>query len=139
MEHQYSRFKDKNIPYAKVGRRVFESLFNAEKFCSENELDVNSAIEYEENPDLKNKVQEIAKFQKAILREVINRLDKKCLALHSEIDRFSASLENCHPLDRDYLKDRLKEAIAKHTATHDARVIVWGILEELERVTGWHD
>lgn len=62
MEHQYSRFKNKNIPYAKVGRRVFESLFNAEKFCSANGLDVNSVIEYEENPDLKNKIQEIAKY-----------------------------------------------------------------------------
>lgn len=27
MAHEYSKFKNKNIPYAKVGRRVFNSLF----------------------------------------------------------------------------------------------------------------
>lgn len=26
MTHEYSKFKNKNIPYAKVGRRVFNSL-----------------------------------------------------------------------------------------------------------------
>lgn len=30
MAHKYSKFKNKNIPYAKVGRRVFNSLFDAE-------------------------------------------------------------------------------------------------------------
>ena len=35
MNHQYSKFKNKAIPYAKVGRRVFGSLFNAETFCSD--------------------------------------------------------------------------------------------------------
>ena len=88
---------------------------------------------------MKNKIQEIAKYQKAILKEVLNRLDKQCAFLHGEINGFSNSLENCHPLDQEYLKDRLKEAIAKHTATHEARKMVWKVLEELERVTGWHD
>lgn len=74
MNHQYSKFKNKAIPYAKVGRRVFGSLFNAEAFCSEQGLDVNSAIEYGENPELKKEVQEIAKYQKAVLREVLHRL-----------------------------------------------------------------
>lgn len=64
MNHQYSKFKNKAIPYAKVGRRVFGSLFNAETFCSDHGLDVNSAIEYGEIPELKNEVQEIAKYQK---------------------------------------------------------------------------
>lgn len=139
MEHQYSRFKNKNIPYAKVGRRVFESLFNAEKFCSDNGLEVDSSIEYEENPELKNKVQEIAKYQKAILRELLNQLDKRCAFLHGEINGFSSSLNSCHPLDQRYLEDQRNEAIAKHTATHEAREMVWKVLEELERVTGWHD
>ena len=44
MAHEYSKFKNKNIPYAKVGRRVFNSLFDAETFCTEHSLDVNSAI-----------------------------------------------------------------------------------------------
>lgn len=45
----------------------------------------------------------------------------------------------CHPLDRGYLEDRLKEAIAKSTATYEAREMVWTILEELERLSEWHD
>lgn len=44
MAHKYSKFKNKNIPYAKVGRRVFNSLFDAETFCTEHGLDVNLAI-----------------------------------------------------------------------------------------------
>ena len=108
MNHQYSKFKNKAIPYAKVGRRVFGSLFNAETFCSDHGLDVNSAIEY-------------GSF------------------LHGEITGFSNSLSVCHPLDRGYLEDRLKEAIAKSTATHEAREMVWTILEELERLSEWHD
>lgn len=72
MNHQYSKFKNKAIPYAKVGRRVFGSLFNAETFCSDHGLDVNSAIEYGEIPELKNEVQEIAKYQKAVLLEVLH-------------------------------------------------------------------
>lgn len=139
MEHQYSRFKNKNIPYAKVEQRLFESLFNEEKFYSENELDVDSSIEYEENPELKNKVQEIAKYQKVFLREVLNRLDKRCAFLHGEINGFSNFLNGCHPLDQRYLENRRNEAIAKHTATHEAREMVWKVLEELERVAGWHD
>ena len=113
MNHQYSKFKNKAIPYAKVGRRVFGSLFNA--------------------------VQEIAKYQKAVLREVLHRLEKRCSFLHGEITGFSNSLSVCHPLDRGYLEDRLKEAIAKSTATHEAREMVWTILEELERLSEWHD
>lgn len=139
MNHQYSKFKNKAIPYAKVGRRVFGSLFNAETFCSDHGLDVNSAIEYGEIPELKNEVQEIAKYQKVVLREVLHRLEKRCSFLHGEVTGFSNSLSACHPLDRGYLEDRLKETIAKSTATHEAREIVWAVLEELERVTGWHD
>ena len=142
MEHEPSVFKNsknKAIPYAKVGRRVFGSLFNAETFCSDHGLDVNSAIEYGEIPELKNEVQEIAKYQKAVLREVLHRLEKRCSFLHGEITGFSNSLSVCHPLDRGYLEDRLKEAIAKSTATHEAREMVWTILEELERLSEWHD
>ena len=51
MAHEYSKFKNKNIPYAKVGRRVFNSLFDAETFCTEHGLDVNSAIEYRDDPE----------------------------------------------------------------------------------------
>lgn len=139
MKHQYSRFKNKSIPYAKVGRRVFASLFNAETFCSEHGIDVNSTVEYEENTELKEKVQEIAKYQKAILREVLDRLDKCCTVLRNETEKLSTSLEHCHPLDRGFLEDRLTQTIGKITATYETRKMVWSLLEELERLTGWHD
>lgn len=139
MNHQYSRFKNKNIPYAKVGRRVFINSFNAETFCSKHGLDMDSAIEYGENTELKRKVEEIAKYQKPILREVIERLENRCAVLHEEIKRLSDSLENCHPLDRGFLEDQLNKAISKNDGTHEAREIVWDLLEELERLTGWHD
>lgn len=74
MTHEYSKFKNKNIPYAKVGRRVFNSLFDAETFCTEHGLDVNSAIEYRDDPELKNNIQTIAQYQKAILQECLDRL-----------------------------------------------------------------
>lgn len=137
--HQYSKFKNKAISYAKVGRRVFMSLFNAEAFCSNHGLNVNSAIEYGESPELKNYIQEIAKYQKAILREVIDRLDKRCATLREEASSFHNALNTCHPLDRGYVERRLNEAIAKNTATYEAREIVCAVLEELERLSDWHD
>ena len=47
-----------------------ESLFDAETFCTEHGLDVNSAIEYRDDPELKNNIQTIAQYQKAILQEL---------------------------------------------------------------------
>ena len=80
-----------------------------------------------------------AYYQKPILREVIERLENRCAVLHEEIKRLSDSLENCHPLDRGFLEDQLNKAISKNDGTHEAREIVWDLLEELERLTGWHD
>lgn len=51
----------------------------------------------------------------------------------------NADLEKCHPLDRGFLTDRRNEAIAKHTGTMEAREIVAGLKNNLERLTGWHD
>ena len=87
MTHEYSKFKNKNIPYAKVGRRVFNSLFDAETFCTEHGLDVNSAIEYRDDPELKNNIQTIAQYQKAILQECLDRLKARAEALVQEINR----------------------------------------------------
>lgn len=139
MNIKSSKFKNRTIPYAKVGRRVFTSLSNAEIFCFEHELDADSVIEYGETPELKKEIQEIARYQKAILREVMNRLDKQCAALREESGRISVSLEHCHPLDRGYLKYRLNETVAKNTATHEAREMTWTILEELEKLADWRD
>lgn len=103
MAHKYSKFKNKNIPYAKVGRRVFNSLFDAETFCTEHGLDVNLAIEYRDDPELKNNIQTIAQYQKAILQECLDRLKARAEALVQEINRCNADLEKCHPLDRGFL------------------------------------
>lgn len=138
MTHKYSKFKNKNIPYAKVGRRVFNSLFDAETFCTEHGLDVNSAIEYRDDPELKKEVEEIAKYQKAVLQEVLERLEKKCATLRDEAIRFRNALDTCLPLDHGYVESRLHEAIAKHTGTMEAREIVAGLKNNLERLTGWH-
>ena len=59
--------------------------------------------------------------------------------LVQEINRCNADLEKCHPLDRGFLTDRRNEAIAKHTGTMEAREIVAGLKNNLERLTGWHD
>lgn len=39
--HKYStKFKKNvNLPYAKVGKQVFRSLYDAETYCAENGLD----------------------------------------------------------------------------------------------------
>ena len=60
-------------------------------------------------------------------------------ALVQEINRCNADLEKCHPLDRGFLTDQRNEAIAKHTGTMEAREIVAGLKNNLERLTGWHD
>ena len=77
MEHKYStKFKENvNLPFAKVGLRIFRGLFQAESYCTTHDLDVDSAIEYGDSPELKVKVQEIAMVQKAILRGVLEALD----------------------------------------------------------------
>lgn len=139
MNHQYSKFKVKNIPYAKVKRRVFNSLFDAEAFCTEHGFDPNSAIEYRDDPELKNDIQEIAKCQKAILRECMNRLMNRAKALKQDIDRYNTALVGCHPLDRNFLEDRRTEALGKYTATMEAREIVADLKNDLERLTGWND
>ena len=100
MAHTYSKFKNKNIPYAKVGRRVFNSLFDAETFCTEHSLDVNSAIEYRDDPELKNNIQTIAQYQKAILQECLDRLKARAEALvevskHCEEGALKYGERNC--------------------------------------------
>lgn len=139
MAHKYSKFENKNIPYAKVGRRVFNSLFYAENFCAEHGLDVNSAIEYRDDPELKKNIQTIAQYQKAILQECLDRLKARAEVLVQEINLRNADLEKCNALDRDCLTDWRNEAIAKHTGTIEAYEIVAELKNNLERLTGWHD
>lgn len=94
---------------------------------------------YRDDPELKNNIQTIAQYQKAILQECLDRLKARAEALVQEINRCNADLEKCHPLDRGFLTDRRNEAIAKHTGTMEAREIVAGLKNNLERLTGWHD
>ena len=139
MAHTYSKFKSKNIPYAKVGRRVFRSLYSAEEFCDAAGLDVDHDIEYREDVDLKKEIDEIAKYQKAILRECMNRLDKMQRKISAEISLNVKQRDTCHPLDRGCVENRISDAVGRHTGVCDARHCIWEVLEDLEYLTGWHD
>lgn len=101
MAHEYSKFKNKNIPYAKVGRRVFNSLFDAETFCTEHSLDVNSAIEYRDDSELKNNIQTIAQYQKAILQECLDRLKARAEALDQEIKKQIVENDRAFDMDKE--------------------------------------
>lgn len=142
MGHQYSKFKDKNRPYAKVGRRVFISLFNAESYCSTHGLDVNRDIEYEDSKELKATCSEIAKTQKAILRVVLERLDQRKDQLHlqhkAEIETYVKAQENCDLLTGFY-KEKAGETASKICEVYDCMGIVREVKEELERLSGWRD
>lgn len=61
VKHKYSkRVKNKAIPYAKVGQRVFHSLHDAESYCIEHNLNMDEVIEYGDSKELKSEVQKIA-------------------------------------------------------------------------------
>lgn len=141
VKHEPSIFQiqEEKYPLCQSGAASVYQLIQCRNLLFKHGLDMDSAIEYGENTELKRKVEEIAKYQKPILREVIERLENRCAVLHEEIKRLSDSLENCHPLDRGFLEDQLNKAISKNDGTHEAREIVWDLLEELERLTGWHD
>lgn len=141
MEHKYStKIKKHNIPYAKVGLRVFRSLFAAETYCTEKNLDVDKAIEYGESEELKVKIQEIAMIQKAVLRGVRDALDvgrkKHDQALKNAVQDLEQA-EATRDLLINYYKDRVTEEIGIGSGLYQAREIVQAILEELEWMTGW--
>lgn len=141
MEHKYStKFQNKNIPYAKVGLRVFRSLFAAETYCTDKGLDVDSAIEYGESAELKGRVQEIALTQKAILRGVLDALDGYKVQVDKELSlavQAREQAEKSRDLLLNYHKEKVLEAIAKGSGLYEARKIVWAMLEDLECLTGW--
>lgn len=142
MEHRYSKKfkKNVNLPFAKVGLRVFHSLFAAETYCTKHDLDVDSAIEYGDLEELKSEVQKIAIIQKAVLRGVLEALDSHKEKISVEIEQAVKArndAEKSHDLLSGYYKDRVLETIAKNSGVYEAREIVWKILEELEQITGW--
>ena len=139
MEHQYSNIKNKNIPYAKVGRRVFKSLYDAETYCAENDLDVDCHIQYEEGREFEKEVQDIAKYQKAILRECLNRIDEMLAEGRRTLDSLTSSLENCHYLEKDFIKNRIREEVNKNIGMYQSREAICVILNDLEKITKWHD
>ena len=139
MTHEYSKFKNKNIPYAKVGRHVFKSLFDAEAYCTEHGFDVNKVIEYRNDPELKVKIVTIAQYQKAILEECLCKQKLKADAIKSEIGYCNANLKACHPLDREIWEDRRNEAIGKHIGLMEAYETVHELKVNLEWLTGWHE
>ena len=139
MEHQYSNIKNKNIPYAKVGRRVFKSLYDAETYCTENDLDVDCHIQYEEGREFEKEVQDIAKYQKAILRECLNRIDKMLTEGKRTLNSLTASLENCHCLERGFIKDRMREEANKNIGMYQSIEAIYAVLNDLEKITKWID
>ena len=142
MEPKYStKFKrNVNRPFAKVGLRVFRGLFPAESYCTAHNLDVNSAIEYGDFPELKVKVQEIAMVQKAILRGVLEALDGAKGENDRKREQAVKDLEHAEE-SRDiltgYYKNRLNEIIHEGSGLYEAWKIVNGMLEELEWLTDW--
>lgn len=139
--HKYStKFKKNvNLPYAKVGKQVFRSLYDAETYCAENGLDPDSAIEYGNDPDLRNQCAEIAKYQKAVLRRTESKIRKQIEKLKADIKRDSERLQHCHPLEEGSFRDKLRDDVAKHTAMYDALKIVSDMVTELEWLSNWKD
>lgn len=141
MEHKYStKFKNKNLRFAKVGLRVFRGLFPAESYCTAHDLDVNSAIEYGDSPELKAKVQEIARVQKAVLRGVLEALDDAQDKNKGKVDQAVKDLERAEEardLLTGYYKNRVSEIVHEGSGLYDARKIVSDMLEELEWLTDW--
>lgn len=135
MEHKYSRFRDKAIPYAKVGQRVFRSLASAEVYCTIHGLDVDTAIEYGNLPDLFFQIRQIAITQKTLLRDVLGCLDDYSVQLNEELSCAVQAREQAEK-SRDpllnYHKERVTEAIGKISGFYAARQIVWNILDDLE-------
>lgn len=144
MEHKYSKkFKDNvNLPYAKVGRRVFRSLFDAETYCTEHDLNVDQAIEYGDSEELKSEVQKIALYQKAILSGALDALEKHKEQLNKEL-QFAVNDRDRAEENRDlligYYKERVAECVAKLQGVYDALKIVHDMRNNLEWLTGWKD
>lgn len=141
MEHKYStKFKNKNLRFAKVGLRVFRGLFPAESYCTAHDLDVNSAIEYGDSLELKARVQEIARVQKAILRGVLEALDVAKVENDRKREQAVKDLkqaEESRDLLTGYYKNRVDEIIHEGSGLYNARKIVNDMLEELEWLTDW--
>ena len=141
MQHKYStKFKNKNLRFAKVGLRVFRGLFPAETYCTAHDLDVDSAIEYGDSPELKDKVQEIARIQKAILRGVREALNGAREKNKQQVDQAVKErdrAEKNRDLLLEYYKNRVNETIAHGSGIYDALKIVNGMLDELEWLTDW--
>lgn len=142
MKHKYStKFKGNvNLPFAKVGLRVFRGLFQAESYCTAHDLDVDSAIEYGDSPELKEQVQEIARIQKAILRGVREALDEAKGQNDRKREQAVKDLEHAEE-SRDiltgYYKNRVNEIIHEGSGLYEAGKIVSSMLEDLEWLTGW--
>jgi hypothetical protein len=139
--HKYStKFKKNvNLPYAKVGKQVFRSLYDAETYCSENGLDPDTAITYGESEELRKEIVEIAKYQKAVLRRVQAELEKQSERISNSIKRDSERLQHCHPLEEGSFRDKLRDDVAKSTATYDAMEIVFKLIEQMQWLSNWKD
>ncbi len=140
MEHKYSKYKVKNLPYAKVGRRVFRSLFDAETYCTEHGFDVDLIIEYGDSEELKNNIKKIAMDQKAVLEGVLEALDKRGKQFDEEL-RLAVNkrdkAKETHDFILGYYEEKVKESIDKSQGLYEAKKVVWDMLKILEWLTNW--
>lgn len=84
-------------------------------------------------------LEQIAKYQKAVLRRTESKIRKQIEKLRADIERDSERLKSCHHLDERSCEDRLHEDVAKHTAMYDALKIVSDMVTELEWLSNWKD
>ena len=99
--HIYSKFKNKNLPYAKVGNMVFNSLYDAEGYCNKFGIDVNKYIEYD-NKNIIPKIKEISKNQISLIKYFRTVIKDRIKEYTNIIDSYKKHEGKCHCLDKDY-------------------------------------
>lgn len=133
---EYSNFTDKSLKYAKVGDRVFNSLSQAERFCRENELDF-SLIEYGRNPELKAKVEEISRYQKAILAQSIKDIKCTISSYQKQINSLSDELNQIKIYDRGWKRAQFKQLSNIKIGLHESLSVIYKLKNELEVLSDW--
>lgn len=133
---QYSNFTDKSLKYVKVENRVFNSLAQAEKFCRENELDF-SLIEYGRNPELKAKVEEISRYQKAVLKQSIKDIECIISSYQNQINSLSDELNQIKIYDRGWKSAQFKQLSNIKIGLYESLSVIYKLKNELEALSDW--
>lgn len=144
MSHQYCRkFKNnRNATPVIVGRQVFYSLVAAEDYCTAQGLDPNIHIEWEDTQEFKNQAIEMAKQNIAALKMVRSALNTRKEQLVKKKQMASQEWEQAkanNDLLTEHYHGRLNEAIAEFSENCESSQLVFRLLEELYKITGWHE